>query len=139
MIHPYLVFYGNCREALSFYEKVFGSAATMIQTYGDYVPEGTDTPPVHLEEWILHAEMEICGTICWFADEVKAVTTGTRLRLSATVPSAHQAGKIFAMLSEGGSIMLEPVETFYSMFHGAAVDRFGVEWNIIAEEAPVRN
>jgi uncharacterized glyoxalase superfamily protein PhnB len=29
-----------------------------------------------------------------------------------------------------------PTETFYSAFHAATVDEFGVHWNVVAEETP---
>lgn len=33
-------------------------------------------------------------------------------------------------------INLPPTETFYSAFHGGITDKYGVSWNITAEEAP---
>ncbi len=29
-----------------------------------------------------------------------------------------------------------PKQTFYSVFHAAVTDKFGVNWNVVAEEAP---
>ncbi len=43
---------------------------------------------------------------------------------------------IFEKLSYGGCVTLQPVEAFYSTFHAALTDKFGVNWNIVAEEAP---
>jgi hypothetical protein len=39
-------------------------------------------------------------------------------------------------LRVGGKVTLAPVEPFYSVFHAAVTDRFGVNWNVVAEEAP---
>jgi uncharacterized glyoxalase superfamily protein PhnB len=33
---------------------------------------------------------------------------------------------------------LPPIETFYSVFHAAVTDKFGVNRNVVAEEAPKR-
>jgi PhnB protein len=136
MVTPYVVFKGNCKEALEFYEIVFKSKVKMTQPYGEYVPEGINTPPENLNEWVLHAEMEICGTNFWFADDVQSVTKGNMIKLTTIVPTAKEAKRIFEMLSDGGYVTLQPVEAFYSTFHAALTDKFGINWNIVAEETP---
>ncbi len=82
--------------------------------------------------------MEICGTNFWFADEVQLGARGSMIKLAAIVPTAKQANGIFKRLSDGGNITLPPVETFYSAFHAALTDKFGIGWNIVAEEPPGR-
>ena len=59
--------------------------------YGEYVPEGVKTPPSDLSTWILHAEMQICGTTFWFADEVGISAKGNIVRLTATVHTHKEA------------------------------------------------
>ncbi|GHU49823.1 hypothetical protein FACS1894127_3960 [Clostridia bacterium] len=44
--------------------------------------------------------------------------------------------KVFDALCVGGKITLPPTETFYSVFHAAVTDKFGVSWNVVAEETP---
>ncbi len=84
----------------------------------------------------MHAEMVICGVNVWFADEASPVEKGANVRLSATVPGGKEASDIFNALSVDGLVTLPPTETFYSVFHAAVTDRFGVNWNVVAEEAP---
>ncbi|WP_347490955.1 VOC family protein [Desulfoscipio sp. XC116] len=136
MITPYLIFNGNCKEALDFYQKAFESKIGMSMPYGEYVPSGVEKLPSDLSVWVLHAEMQICGTTFWFADEVGILTKGNVVRLTATVPTNGEAQKIFDWLKENGEITLPPTETFYSTFHAALTDKFGIPWNIVAEEAP---
>lgn len=138
MVTPEIVFNGNCHEALEFYKRVFRSEVRMSMPYGEYVPEGTDSPPKGLSSWIMHAEMEIYGTVFWFADDVQTVTKGDMVKLTTLVPTAAEAKEIFAMLAEDGVVTLPPVETFYSKFHATVTDRLGVVWNIIAEEPPAQ-
>lgn len=134
MVTPYIVFSGDCRKALDFYQQVFDSPIEMAQPYGGYVPEGVDSPPKDLAEWVLHAEMTICGTKFWFADEVaEPVTKGTMVKLTAAVPTRREAQQIFDRLCAGAQITLPPTETFYSDFHGGLIDQYGVSWNIVAE------
>ena len=137
MITPYLIFNGDCREALAFYQEVFGCPADMVQPYGEYVPEGlTDVPP-DLGEWIIHAQMEICGAPVWFADEAAyPAKQGDNIRLTVTVPTKREAQEIFERFGEDVCVKLPPTQTFYSTFHAEIFDRYGIGWNIVAEEAP---
>lgn len=137
MVTPYIVFAGNCRAALALYAKAFKTQVNMLQTYGTYVPIGVDTPPHDLSDWVLHAEMDICGTPFWFADEItEVVVNGTNVKLTAQVPNALAAQQVYDVLCKGAHITLPPTETFYSTFHAGLVDMFGVSWNITALEAP---
>ena len=104
--------------------------------YGDYIPDGIESPPENLSEWIMHAEMEICNTNFWFADETQAVSCGSMVKLMATVPTAKVGQEYFDMLKVDGDITLPPIETYYSNFHTALVDKFGVCWNIVSKEPP---
>ncbi|MDR1541233.1 MAG: VOC family protein [Clostridiales bacterium] len=136
MITPYIVFNGECNDALEFYRSVFKCDEPKALPYGDYMPEGSKTPPELLRTWVMHAEMVICGTNVWFADEAVPVDKGGSIKLSATVPNSKEAVVVFDALSVGGEITLPPTETFYSVFHAAVTDKFGVNWNVVAEEAP---
>jgi PhnB protein len=139
VITPYLVFNGDCKIAMDFYREVFRCDEPKILPYGDYMPEGSKTPPELLRTWVMHGEMVICGTNVWFADEASPGSKGDNIKLTAIVPSAKGAAAIFDALSDGGEVTLPPTETFYSMFHAAATDKFGVNWNIVAEETPKRD
>jgi PhnB protein len=133
---PYITFSGECNSALDFYRAAFNVEIQMAYPYGDYVPEGIDAEPENLKDWILHAEMQICGTVFWFDDEVaEPVTKGNMVKLTVKVPTAKEAHKIYDALRVGAHITLPPTETFYSMFHAGLTDKFGVSWNIVAEES----
>lgn len=45
MIAPYIIFNGNCKEALDFYRAVYHCDEPKVLPYGDYMPEGSKTPP----------------------------------------------------------------------------------------------
>ena len=136
MITPYITFNGQCKEAIDFYRGIFNCDEPKIMPYGDYIPEGSKTPPELLREWVMHGEMVICGTNVWFADEALPLTIGDNIKLSANVKTGKDAHEIFTALSVGGNVTLPPTETFYSVFHSAVTDKFGICWNVVAEEAP---
>ena len=136
MVTPYITFNGECKEAMSFYQKVFKTDIKSSIPYGEYVPEVIDTLPENLSDWVMHAEMEICGTNFWFADETQSVSRGDMVKLTATVPTAKIGMEYFDVLKLDGKITLPPTETYYSNFHTAVVDKYGVCWNIVSKEAP---
>jgi PhnB protein len=138
MITPYLVFNGECKDALEFYRSVFKCDEPKVLPYGDYMPEGSKTPPELLRTWVMHAEMVICGTNVWFADEAVPTAKGGSIKLSATVQTGKEAAAVFYALCVGGKVTLPPTETFYSVFHAAVTDKFGINWNVVAEEGPKR-
>ena len=136
MITPYITFNGQCKEAIEYYRSIFPCEEPKVLPYGNYMPESSKTPPELLREWVMHGEMVINGTNVWFADEALPITTGDNIKLSATVKTGKEAQNIFNALSVDGKVTLPPTETFYSVFHGAVTDKFGVNWNVVAEEAP---
>ncbi|MGI6424022.1 MAG: hypothetical protein ACOX2A_01990 [Tepidanaerobacteraceae bacterium] len=52
IVTPYLVFHGNCKDVLGFYQKMFESDIKEPILYGEYVSEGIKTPPSDLNNWI---------------------------------------------------------------------------------------
>jgi PhnB protein len=136
MITPYLVFNGECKAALDFYRDVFKCDEPKVLPYGDYMPESSKTPPELLRTWVMHGEMVICGTNVWFADDAAFVSKDGNIKLTVTVPLGSDATVIFDSLCDGGTVTLPPTDTFYSVFHAAVTDKFGVNWNVVAEEAP---
>lgn len=139
MITPYLTFNGNCKEALAFYRSVFPCGEPSVLPYGDYMPEGSPTPPELLRSWVMHAEMTVCGTNVWFADSAQSPGNSGLITLSAIVPTEGEAMAIYDALCAGGTVTLPPTVTFYSVFHAVVRDRFGVPWQIVAEEAPIQD
>lgn len=136
MISPYLTFNGQCKDALDFYRSVFGCEEPQVMPYGDYMPEGSKTPAELLRTWVMHGEMTIYGTNVWFADEAVPPVCGNSIKLSVQIPTGKEATAVFEALCADGEITLPPTETFYSVFHAAVTDKFGVNWNVVAEEAP---
>lgn len=138
MIIPYLTFKGNCADAFAFYLHAFGAKDLGQMPYGDYVPDCDESIPVDLPSWILHAEMEIFGSKIWLADELTPITDCDRVKLSVAVPTGDDANLVFDALKASGVVTLPPTVTFYSVFHAALIDKFGIHWNIVAEEAPAK-
>ena len=139
MATPIITFKGNCKEAMSFYQTVFRTEIKSSISYGKYVPEGIETPPEDLRDWIMHAEMEICNTIFRFADEPELISCENMEKLTVNVATAKLGQEYFDILKVDGNIRLPPTETYKSNFHAVVIDKYGVYWNIVSEEASTIN
>ena len=67
-VAPYVNFNGDCREAVDFYAKVFGTAAPRIMTFGESPPNPAFTIDEAMKKLITHAEIDVMGTAIMFSD-----------------------------------------------------------------------
>jgi len=128
MVAPFLNFYGRCTEALDLYERVFVTKNKKVQLFGD-MPD----IPEKMKSWILHAEMELEGSLFWFGDcfSPDASIEGTRITLTVTYPTSEKVTEVFNKLLDGGSVLIELSPKPYSSMHGCVKDKFGIGWQIL--------
>ena len=132
IIQPYLFFDGRCEEALEFYQKAVGARIEMMMRFSES-PEPTmhEVPG----DKIMHAGLYIGDSLIMASDGYcsgKEKFQGFSLAL--TVSDEAEADKVFAALTEGGSVQLPLTKTFFSPRFGMATDRFGVAWMIMVEK-----
>ena len=130
-LSPYISFDGSCAEAMRFYEQVFGARVEMMMTNGQ-TPNADKMPPGN-EDRIAHARMRVGDTVLMAGDAMVGChpyegKKGFSLALS--FPTGAEAGRIFAALSEGGTITMPPEKTFWAELFGMTTDRFGTPWII---------
>lgn len=118
---PYLVFPGNCKEAMPFYASVFGGKVTMMQTFGESpipVPDG-------LEGRIFNSEIKANGIHLRASDDLPGheVTPGTNISLQVIFDEEENKRNAFEALSEGGKVLFPITDNF-----GMLRDRFGIQW-----------
>lgn len=131
-LHTYLNFAGTCREALQFYEKHLGGKIAMMSTF-DQMPDPKNIPP-GLEKGVLHARMELGGTILMASDGPKDRVQPMRSAyLSLSVDTEAEAERIYAALSDGGEIFMPLAETFFATRFAQFRDRFGINWMLLCE------
>ena len=58
---------------------------------------------------------------------------------SLTVSSIDEAGRIYALLSDGGQIFMPMQETFFAFRFGMLRDKFGTSWMILHERPMPQN
>lgn len=128
-INPYLSFDQQCREAFEFYAKTFHGKIAMIMSQGES-PMAAELPAASRDA-IMHAELHVGDQVLMGADAAEgcgpARSNGC---VTITVDSSGEAERLFAALSEGGSVFMPMAETFWAQRFGMATDRFGTPWMI---------
>jgi PhnB protein len=131
-LHPYLMFAGNCRDAMSRYQEIFGGELTLL-TMGDL--PGDEQPPPGQEDLIMHAALMFGGDLLMASDDpTGGVTSMSGIYVSCSVAGADEAERVFAALAEGGKVDMPMEPTFWSPRFGMCTDRFGTPWMVSADQ-----
>ncbi len=125
-IGVYLTFEGQCSAAIDFYQQVFKAELISKKTFGESPMEA----PEHLKDQIMHAEIK-AGDFCLMAsDNLMGMPTDGpgKVTLNIDLEDQQEQDRIFAALSENGSVTMELQETFWGARFGSLVDQFGIKW-----------
>jgi len=128
--NPYIYFDGGCREAFALYEKLLGAKVISLLTYAD----GPEPNPGMMDK-VMHGRIDVGGTIIMASDApADRYSKPAGFTLNADTKSIEEAERVFAGLSEGGTVMMPLGETFWATRFGMAVDRFGIPWMVNFEK-----
>ncbi|MDD4933509.1 MAG: VOC family protein [Methylacidiphilaceae bacterium] len=136
-INPYLSFDGNCAEAFRFYEKILRPKSMTLFTYGESPMADRIDPSARHK--ILHAQLTLEGGSLMGADAPECGSAkyqkpqGMGVTLHAQEP--EEAQRLFAALSEGGSVTMPMAETFWAKRFGMCTDRFQIPWMVNCSKA----
>jgi PhnB protein len=130
---PYIMFNGNCEEALQFYAKAFDGEIRNLNYF-----EGSPVEHMAVEKkQVLHAHFVAKGLLLMASDSgqggPEAVRSGM-VHLSINFDDAAQEEKIFGALEEGGKVTMPLQDTFWGARFGMLTDRFGVNWMFNCEK-----
>src|SRR6202023_49744 len=115
---PYLAFAGNCREAFTKYEEVFGGEL-MLLTFSDAPPDAAPTGTTK-PDGIMHAQLTGNDAVLMGADDPSGGFDGVvrGMCVSVSLSDPKEARRIFDALSDGGSVQMPVTETFFSPAFG---------------------
>ena len=133
--HPYLSFGGNCRDAFTRYQQVFGGELVVL-TMKD-MP--ADQPvPAEQADLVMHAALTTeDGSLLMGADDpTGGFSSAHGMCVNCSVADAGEAKRTFDALAEGGQVDMPLGETFFSPAFGMCHDRFGTPWMVVAEALP---
>ncbi len=133
---PYLAFSGNCREAFTRYQEIFGGELALL-TAAD-VPADTGSPPAGSRpDLIMHAALTSGIGLLMGADDFSGSFEGkiNGMCVNCTLGDGADARRVFDSLCVGGEVQMPLSETFFSPAFGMCTDRFGVPWMVMVEQA----
>jgi len=131
---PYLAFAGNCREAFTRYQEIFGGELVLIAI--DDAPAEAGPPPDGAKpDAIMHAALMTGDALLMGADELSGQFGGrvTGMCLNCSVPDPAEANRVFDALAEGGHVQMPLGETFFSPAYGMCTDRYGTPWMVMVD------
>ncbi|MFB8146825.1 VOC family protein [Microbacterium sp. NPDC056003] len=133
-LNPYLSFKNQAREAMTFYQSVFGGELD-ISTFGQY--EGMVQDPSE-NDLVMHSQLSTPdGFVLMGADTPSGVEYREPAGISVSVSGDDEAAlqAYWNALAAGGTVVM-PFETPpWGGRFGMLTDRFGIDW-MLALNAP---
>lgn len=126
-LEPYLFFKGQCREAMEFYNNIFGGKLKNLQTYAE-VPGMKSEPDK--KDWLMHATLDAGPVKLMASDTEKASPTAAKVSLSLGGSDETRLREIFGKLSAGGKVFMPLKKEFWGDIFGSLTDKYGVEWMV---------
>ncbi len=141
-INPYLMFNGQAEEAAAFYADLLGGRVENLSRYREFPPMPGYEVPADYGDKIGHcciASDRFPGGTMGIADTLpndpRNFGNGGHM-LTLACDSVAQAEEAYAKLCDGAQkINCELQKVFYAERYGEVVDRFGILWAILFEEA----
>lgn len=123
---PYIILNGQSREALDFYQSVFGGEVE-ITTFAQFNP---DPGKANL---VMHGELRAPTLRLMLSDNPEGGTRGGgNITLCLWGEDEEAAHKLFDALSEGGRVNHPLTRESWGDIYGDLVDQFGVSWSVDA-------
>lgn len=118
-LQPYISFKGQAREAMAFYQSVFGGRADIV-TFGEF---GMPDAPA---DGVMHSALVIDDkTLIMGSDAMEETPAGIALSLSG---SGDELRELFVKLADGATGVHELKTEQWGAEYGELVDKFGVRW-----------
>jgi PhnB protein len=132
-LNPYLNFRDRSREAMEFYQGVFGGELRM-NTFKEY--EASHDPSD--DDKIMHAQLEADGMMLMAADTPKDMDLdeGSNISMSLSGEDETVLRGYFDKLADGGMVIMPLEKAMWGDTFGMLVDRFGVKWLVNVSQTP---
>ncbi len=129
-VDVYLNFNGNTREVVEFYANVFGTEQPKIMTFGEAPPNPEYPLPEEAKNLVMHARLNIHGSNIMFSDVFPGMPfiEGNNISLAVVSTNLDDVKSQFNKIKEGGKVVMELQETFWSKCYGQVTDKFGIFW-----------
>jgi PhnB protein len=132
-LNPYIHFKGNAREAMEFYQGVFGGTLNM-STFSEY---GMADNPTEGSK-IMHSQLEAANGLVFMASDTPshmAYQPGATITMSLSGTDEAQLRGYWDKLSVGAKVDQPLQASPWGDHFGMLTDQYGIEWmvNITAQ------
>ncbi|MGN7148271.1 VOC family protein [Arthrobacter sp. SAFR-179] len=138
ILNPYISFRDNAREAMNFYQSVFGGELT-LSTFGDF--QASEDPAE--AEKIMHGMLTTTqGLVIMGADTPDSMEYHPGSAISISVSGDDEVelrGYYEKLIADGGAVTVPMEQSPWGDVFGMCTDRYGVAWLVnvnAAQPAP---
>ncbi|MGE5830033.1 MAG: VOC family protein [Micromonosporaceae bacterium] len=125
ILNPYISFAGSARQAMEFYQRIFGGSLT-VNTFGEY---GTDDPAI--ADQIMHSMLVTDRGFTIMASDTPPGmqhNPGDNISISLSGEEADDLHRYWDELSAGGTVTVPMAKQMWGDEFGSCVDQFGIPW-----------
>jgi PhnB protein len=129
-IQPYLIFDGNCEEAVKYYTQTFGGEILFSVRYSEMPPHPEFKLAKDWENKILHTVFKIRGVEVLASDNHPGMPfiAGNNVHINVNYDKTTDPTPAFNKIAEGGKVNMPLQQTFWAIKYGQVTDRFGICW-----------
>jgi PhnB protein len=126
-LNPYLNFDGNARQAVEFYQSVFGGDL-VVNTFAEFgAPDSPDA------DKIMHGQLETpSGYTLMVSDTAEGMefNPGGNITISLSGDDTDELRGYFEKLSDGGTVTMALEKQMWGDEFGMVSDQFGIAWMV---------
>jgi PhnB protein len=126
-LNPYINFRGNARQAMEFYQAVFGGELR-LNTFGEFGSDDAATA-----DQIMHAQLESPSGYTIMASDTPlnmTLTPGDHITISLSGEDAEELRGYWEKLSGSGKVSMPLEKQMWGDEFGSCVDQFGIQWMV---------
>lgn len=132
LLTPYLSFRDTTRDAMTFYQEVFGGDL-FISTFGDLGdPDGADA------QLVMHSSLQTRAGYTIFAADVpgdRPLIVGDNVTISLSGTEDAELRGYFEALAKDGAVTMPLDKQVWGDVFGMVTDQFGTHWMVNISEA----
>ena len=122
-LNPYLQFKDNAREAMTYYQGVFGGDL-VVNTFNEYGGAG---------DGVMHSQLDAPNGFTLMASDTPAGmqrNPGDNISISLSGDDGDELRRYWEKLSDGGTVTMPLEKQMWGDEFGMCTDRFGVPWMV---------
>jgi PhnB protein len=127
-LNPYISFRDNAREAMEFYQSIFGGKLVM-NTFKEY--HASQDPSE--DDKIMHAQLEADNGMTLMAADTPSgmeYRPGSSISVSLSGDNEAELTNYYQKLSAGGTVTMPLEKAPWGDAFGMCTDKFGVNWMV---------